>query len=144
VEHADRDLGHAGGVRRLDELALCVVQLVKVSGVIDDVIEIQQANLDGRRIVLRREIDENLPPLVSDRRTVLHMLVHMLKNAIQAMSSIAEGSRILTLAVRAEGPDEIEFRVSDTGEGIPPENLDRIFAFGFTTRPDGNGLGLHS
>jgi signal transduction histidine kinase len=72
------------------------------------------------------------------------MLVHLVKNAVQAMSSTAEGSRILTLTVRAEGPEEIEFRVSDTGEGIPPENLDRIFTFGFTTRPDGNGLGLHS
>ena len=116
----------------------------KASEVIDEVIEIQQANLDGHRIVLHRELDENLPPLLGDRRTVLHMLVHLVKNAVQAMSSTAEGSRTLTLAVSAEAPDEIEFRVSDTGEGIPSENLDRIFAFGFTTRPDGNGLGLHS
>ena len=116
----------------------------KASEVIDELFEIQQANLDGHRIVLHRKLDEDLPSLVSDRRTVLHMLVHLVKNAVQAMSSTAEGSRILTVAVRAEGRDEIEFRVSDTGEGIPTENLDRIFAFGFTTRPDGNGLGLHS
>jgi signal transduction histidine kinase len=116
----------------------------KASEIINEAIEIQQANLDGHRIVLRRQLDENLPPLVSDRRTVLHVLVHLVKNAVQAMSSTPEGSRILTVAVRAEGWDEIEFRVSDTGVGIPPENLDRIFGFGFTTRPDGNGLGLHS
>jgi signal transduction histidine kinase len=112
--------------------------------VIDEVIEIQKANLDRHRIVFRRDLGEEVPSLVGDRRTVFHMIVHLVKNAIEAMRSSAEGSRVLTIAVRAVGPDQIEFRVSDTGEGIPPENLDRIFAFGFSTRPDGNGLGLHS
>jgi two-component system phosphate regulon sensor histidine kinase PhoR len=48
------------------------------------------------------------------------------KNAIEAMRSSAEDSRILTIAVRAAVPGQIEFRVSDTGEGIPQEAIPRL------------------
>jgi signal transduction histidine kinase len=41
-------------------------------------------------------------------------------------------------------PDRIRIEVADTGVGIPPENLTRIFGFGFTTRRNGHGFGLHS
>jgi signal transduction histidine kinase len=38
----------------------------------------------------------------------------------------------------------VQFIISDNGVGIPPENLNRIFSLGFTTRPDGHGFGLHT
>jgi signal transduction histidine kinase len=50
----------------------------------------------------------------------------------------------IVLRVHREGENQIRFVVSDTGRGIPPANLERIFSMGFTTKPDGHGFGLHS
>ena len=50
----------------------------------------------------------------------------------------------LTLRIAALGAERVRISVIDTGVGIPPENLARIFAFGFTTRSEGHGFGLHS
>jgi signal transduction histidine kinase len=52
--------------------------------------------------------------------------------------------KLMTVRVRRQGPDRIIIQVVDQGAGIAPENLTRIFAHGFTTRPDGHGFGLHS
>jgi signal transduction histidine kinase len=53
------------------------------------------------------------------------------------------GRKRVTVRVRAN-PESISIAVADTGVGIPPENLQRIFNHGFTTRRDGHGFGLHS
>ena len=52
--------------------------------------------------------------------------------------------KIVTIRVTGERNGFVEISVIDNGVGIPPENLTRIFAHGFTTRKDGHGFGLHS
>lgn len=59
------------------------------------------------------------------------------------MRDVAEHERVLTLRTAADG-ERIRISVTDTGSGIAPENLTRIFSYGFTTRDDGHGFGLHS
>ena len=51
---------------------------------------------------------------------------------------------ILSVRLRRGGGGVVELDVADTGEGIAPENLARIFTYGFTTKPDGHGFGLHT
>ena len=59
------------------------------------------------------------------------------------MTSIEESKRDLTLSVAVED-DQVNIDVQDVGEGIPKENLTKIFTHGFTTKKKGNGFGLHS
>src|SRR5690349_10781619 len=66
-----------------------------------------------------------------------------MRNAKHAIEQCAENQKILTLAVREE-QGRIKISVTDTGVGIVPENMTRIFGHGFTTKRDGHGFGLHS
>ncbi|HVZ43166.1 MAG TPA: AAA family ATPase [Ramlibacter sp.] len=92
---------------------------------------------------------EHVPVAALDRQRVLQILVNLIRNAAQAMSGVSGRERELVLTtglVRdgAAGGARLRMTVSDTGEGIAPENLTRIFSHGFTTRVTGHGFGLHS
>jgi C4-dicarboxylate-specific signal transduction histidine kinase len=72
------------------------------------------------------------------------VLVNLLMNADEALADVIETGRTLHVSTGID-PEGIPFvRVADTGHGIAGENLDRIFAHGFTTKQDGHGFGLHS
>jgi signal transduction histidine kinase len=80
----------------------------------------------------------------TDRHKALQILVNLISNARQAMADLPLAERILTICTERAGENEIAIRVSDRGCGIPVENLTRIFAYGFTTRAEGHGFGLHA
>jgi signal transduction histidine kinase len=103
-----------------------------------------QINLDAYERhaiqVVRRY--ENPPQITADRHKVLQILINLLTNAKFALTQ-SQAKRVV-LRIHPEGADRVRFEISDTGAGIPPENLERIFSMGFTTRPNGHGFGLHS
>jgi signal transduction histidine kinase len=76
-----------------------------------------------------------------DKHKVLQVLVNLIANAKQAMR---ENGGTLTLAAVEGENHRVQWRVTDTGMGISPEILPRIFQHGFTTKKDGHGFGLHS
>jgi signal transduction histidine kinase len=90
---------------------------------------------------------EGTLPLHTDKHLVLQILVNLLRNAKIAVRDSVGPERRVRVAAEAHA-DAVDPRVcvaiTDTGVGIPPENLERIFQQGFTTRPDGQGLGLHN
>jgi signal transduction histidine kinase len=82
---------------------------------------------------------------MTDRHQVLQILVNLITNAKNAMVEHSDHTRRLTLRISMpSGRTFVRFEVVDTGVGIKPENLPRLFAQGFTTRKAGHGLGLHS
>ncbi|MBC8010939.1 MAG: PAS domain-containing protein [Burkholderiales bacterium] len=84
------------------------------------------------------------PRVLADRSRVLQILVNLVRNAKHALDDGAPAEKCLTLRLATAGPDRVRLTVTDNGVGIPPANLERIFAHGFTTRKDGHGFGLHS
>jgi len=91
-----------------------------------------------------RELDESQPHAVADPEHLRQALGNIMRNAVQAMP---EGGRLAVNSERCGGelPDTgqwVQVAVSDTGVGIPPENLDRLFEPLFTTKAKGIGLGL--
>jgi signal transduction histidine kinase len=87
-----------------------------------------------------------VPMMMTDRHQVLQVLVNLITNAKNAMVEHSGSTRRLTLriGVFSERHSFARFEVVDTGCGIKPENLTRLFSQGFTTRKAGHGLGLHS
>ena len=90
-----------------------------------------------------REYDD-LPPVTVDKHRVLQILVNLLRNAKQAIKDSSNPERRITMRIYPNGEDRVRVEVTDTGVGLPPENLTRIFSHGFTTRREGHGFGLHS
>jgi len=93
------------------------------------------------QIVIREEMDQELPPLVMDPNQIQEVAVNVILNAIDAMS---EGGTLTVRSRAAEkdGRTAAEFEISDTGTGIAPENVERIFDPFFSTKPPGKGTGL--
>ena len=74
----------------------------------------------------------------------LQILVNLVRNAKYALDEGGRKDKRLTIRVATDGEGSVTISVIDNGVGIPPENLTRIFSYGFTTRKNGHGFGLHS
>jgi len=87
------------------------------------------------------DLQEDLPLVKCDPSQMQQVILNLILNGAQAMQAKGGGElRIRTRVIAHD--DEVELRVSDTGEGIPPENLSKIFDPFFTTKAEGKGVGL--
>ena len=91
-----------------------------------------------KSIEIRKEIAPGLPPLMIDKGRITQALVNIVTNSIHAM----EGGGSLTLKADVEERDWVRIEVSDTGRGIPEEEIEKAFDYSYTTREKGLGLGL--
>jgi PAS domain S-box-containing protein len=121
-----------------------ISESVSLAEIVEDAVRINAESLERHRIRIHRDIATGLVVKL-DKHQVLQILVNLVSNAKHAMRCSA-GDRVLTIRAGAlsADPSRLIFMVSDTGTGIAPENLTRIFAHGFTTRTDGHGFGLHT
>lgn len=128
-----------------------VLERVRPDELLDAAVGIQQESFRRHAIRLECAIPGNLPVVRLDRHKVLQVLLNLLTNAKHAVCDCREpGERTIAIALESVAAGEpspaavVRFRVTDNGVGIAAENLERIFALGFTTRPEGHGFGLHS
>ena len=108
----------------------------------EDSLRMKQGALSRHGVAVVREF-ENVPPMNVEKHKILQILVNLLGNAKHACDESNRADKQLTFRV-ANGDGTVKLSVIDNGIGIPPENLTRIFNYGFTTRKGGHGFGLHS
>ncbi len=109
---------------------------------IEDSLRMNEGAFSRHGVTIARDFAE-VPLIQVDKHKLLQILVNVIRNAKYACAEMKGGEKRVTVRVRAT-PSSIVVSVIDTGIGIPPENLERIFNHGFTTRADGHGFGLHS
>ena len=112
-----------------------------INQVLDDTLELRGYELRVRGIDVRREYDEALPDTMGDAHQLQQVFLNLVTNAEQAMERMEGRQHRLTVRTRRAG-DNIRIEVEDTGPGIPPNLLERIFNPFFTTKPTGSGTGL--
>jgi C4-dicarboxylate-specific signal transduction histidine kinase len=119
-----------------------IVESVVPAELVEDALRISLSSRQGASTVqvVRQMADTG--PVLLDRTRVLQVLINLLDNAYQAMTESGTQAPVLTLQTLTDA-DRLVFVVRDTGCGIAPENLTRIFSHGFTTRAQGHGFGLH-
>jgi C4-dicarboxylate-specific signal transduction histidine kinase len=116
---------------------------VLLSALVDDALRINAAALARHQVKEARQL-RFLPPVMTDKHKVLMILVNLISNAKYAMDGKPAEQRLLTVTLDLPVPDRVRIAVQDNGMGISQELLTRIFQYGFTTRKDGHGFGLHS
>ncbi len=122
------------------------VEPVVIEELLEQAIELSFEPQDFGWVTIRREFCQ-VPRVLVDKHQVLQILVNLFRNAKQAMQQYAQPMHTFTLSTRrqATAPDQkVEVIVQDTGAGIAPEHVSRMFTRGFTTKKEGNGIGLHS
>jgi signal transduction histidine kinase len=115
-----------------------------LAAVIDDALRMNEAAFERHGTRVARELDPVLPLIFADRNKLLMILVNLFRNAEQACDDGPAAEKRITVRAELNEGDRAAISVIDNGVGIPPENLTRIFAHGFTTRKNGHGFGLHS
>jgi PAS domain S-box-containing protein len=119
-----------------------VAEIIKATDLVDDSLRMNAAALARHDIKVAREFEE-LPPISVEKHKVLQILVNLIRNAKYACDESGQAQKQITVRV-SRLPQVVRIAISDNGVGIPPENLTRIFAHGFTTKKTGHGFGLHS
>jgi C4-dicarboxylate-specific signal transduction histidine kinase len=120
-----------------------VSEVMPASELIENALQMSGASLDRHGVTVTREYVE-VPPVKVERQRALQVLVNLIRNAQDAMAESTQTQKRLVLGIRKADTGRVQIRVSDNGVGIAPENITRIFAFGFTTKKEGHGFGLHS
>jgi PAS domain S-box-containing protein len=113
-----------------------------INKAIDDVIALIREEISVHGVSLRLDLGASLPPVDGDRIQLQQVIMNLLMNSIQAMSRVTGRPRELRIRTHEQGSDQIFVAVEDSGPGIEPGNIDRVFNAFFTTRPDGIGMGL--
>jgi C4-dicarboxylate-specific signal transduction histidine kinase len=112
---------------------------------IEDALRMSGQGLEQGSIRIVRQYD-GVQKLVVDKQRLLQILLNLVTNAKYAVAAGDSADKTITLrmALRPDDPMRVLIEISDTGVGVSREDLSRIFQFGFTTKPDGHGFGLHS
>ena len=109
--------------------------------VLDDALELRGYELRVRGIEVVRDYDEDLPETMADAHQLQQVFLNLITNAEQAMEKRQGNSQRLIVSTR-RASNVIRIEVEDSGPGIPPNLVERIFNPFFTTKPTGSGTGL--
>lgn len=120
-----------------------LIEAIRIHEVVEDALRMNAGGLPHHQVVMQGDM-ARIPELPLDRGRVLQVLMNLVRNARQAMETVADDRAKLMLDAEIVGDQMLRIRVADTGVGIAPENLTRVFVHGFTTKKDGHGFGLHS
>jgi PAS domain S-box-containing protein len=146
LAHLNKSIDHIKSVVSTQQSfarSVCLVEPVQVCDLAEDALRMNGGELARLRVAVEKRF-EPVPIVNIDRPRALQILVNLINNAGHAMENVPHDSRRITLHVSTIGGHSLRIAVQDQGEGIPAENLTRIFAHGFTTRATGHGFGLHS
>jgi signal transduction histidine kinase len=110
---------------------------------VDAALRLQAANIVRTQVQVEKRLAV-VPPVALQRYKVMHVLINLIKNAVEAMQRSPTSARVLTVELGRRSDRSVALQIADTGEGIPAEHLKRIFSYAFTTKPDGHGFGLHA
>jgi signal transduction histidine kinase len=116
-------------------------ELLDVNEVIREITLLLRSEMARYSILVRKDLTADLPQIMGDRVQLQQVMMNLINNSIDAMKDV-DGMRELAIKSQRAENEQLIVSVSDTGLGLPPQQMDQIFNAFFTTKLDGTGMGL--
>jgi len=115
---------------------------LEINEAILQVIALARNEMAKNGISVRTQLVDTLPAIQGDRVQLQQVILNLLINAAEAMSGMSEGPRELLISTAKTESEGVLVAVRDSGPGLAPESVDRLFESFYTTKPGGLGMGL--
>jgi C4-dicarboxylate-specific signal transduction histidine kinase len=142
VKEGNRAGEVVGRVRALIKKLPAGKDAVAIDDAILEVIALTRAEAANNSVSVQTQFAEGLPRVQCDRVQLQQVILNLIINAIQSMSSVEDGNRELHISTVSIEPEGVRVGVRDTGSGLSPESLSLLFEPFYTTKPEGMGMGL--
>jgi C4-dicarboxylate-specific signal transduction histidine kinase len=113
-----------------------------INDVVREVIALLDGELRRNGVNLQLELPQNLRPVVVDRVLLQQVVLNLIMNAVEAMRIVSDRARVLRVRTEEQSPGSIVLLVQDSGVGLDPKHLSRMFEAFYTTKVQGIGMGL--
>jgi len=131
-----------GRIRALVKKAPPRKDSLEINEAILEVIALTRGEVVKNRVSLQSQLAVGLPPIQGDRVQLQQVILNLIINAVEAMTGIGGGPRQLLISTGKAEPDRVLVAVQDSGPGLDPAGLERLFEAFYTTKPSGLGMGL--
>jgi len=118
------------------------MEIVSINELAEDVVALIRADAITKHVAIDLSVPGTLPPVRADRVQLSQVLLNLMMNGIEAVTAHSGAQRRISVEARVGADGCCEISVTDTGPGIPPDQLDRIFEPFVTAKPNGMGIGL--
>jgi C4-dicarboxylate-specific signal transduction histidine kinase len=141
------DDGHRAGavlenIRALFKKDLGTRASLDIGELVHGTLGLARAELQASRVLVDVSMDERLPRIVGDHTQLQQVLLNLITNAIDSMAFISDRERLLRIACSRHPTGDVLISVEDSGVGVDPQNIGRVFDPLFTTKSGGMGMGL--
>ena len=142
IRDGNRASGVLARVRALMKKGEPVKESLDINFVVEEILALTEGEAHDNEVVTRTELAAGLPPVAGDRVQLQQVVLNLIMNAIEAMSAVKDRTRILRIRTAQQSPDSVLVVVQDSGIGLDPAQLERIFDAFYTTKQGGMGIGL--
>jgi C4-dicarboxylate-specific signal transduction histidine kinase len=142
VKDADRVDAIVGRMRALMQKASPRLDQVDLNEALQEVIELTRGEALKNGVSVESQLAKDLPIIAGDRVQLQQVVLNLVLNALQAMGAVSQGARQVIITTRQIESNDLCVGVQDTGPGLSPETLSRLFEPFYTTKPNGMGMGL--
>ena len=101
-----------------------------------------RSEIQRHRVAVQTELMDGIPKALTDRIQLQQVMLNLIVNALDAMDAVTDRPRVLSIKSAIHDSKGVQIMVGDTGIGIEPQNMQRIFDKFFTTKVHGMGMGL--
>ncbi|SFK03575.1 ATP-binding protein [Bradyrhizobium sp. cf659] len=131
-----------GRIRALIRNAPPQKENLEINQAVLEVIALTRSEAFENGVSVRTQFAEGLPPIQADRVQLQQVVLNLIVNAIEAMAAVGEGGRELLISTGRDASGGVHVTLRDSGPGLDPKNVERLFEAFYTTKPTGMGMGL--
>jgi C4-dicarboxylate-specific signal transduction histidine kinase len=142
IEAATRASDIIGRIQALFKKAAPERTRVNINEVIEETLGLIRGDALRSNVSLQTELGSQLPPVLGDRVQLQQVVLNLVMNGIEAMRTLDDRARHLRISSARDDANQVVIAIADSGPGIDPQVIGRIFEPFYTTKPQGTGMGL--